>query len=163
YGISVDTERRVIVSAPERSLQRPLGTPPRTMRHSPSRVRLDTMKDEKNMAKIFAMADMKPRLPLPAAQAAAAPLRVHRPHRVDRLRGGPEGGVAGRGPPVLPDLLAHARRLQAGLGQRAERALHDLDARRTQIVAPLETQAAGLVQAFVKHLNVASREEVESL
>jgi len=115
------------------------------------------------MAKIFAMADMKPRLPLPAAQAAVARLRVEGEHLLDRLWRDTEALLARRCPPVLSELLAHARRLQAGLGQRAERALHDLAARRTQIVAPLDTQAAGLVEAFVKHLNVASREEVERL
>src|SRR6266478_1726914 len=60
-------------------------------------------------------------------------------------------------------LVSDARRLQADLRKRAERAIEELDAQRTRILATLEERVTSVVETMVKTLNVATHRELENL
>jgi len=63
----------------------------------------------------------------------------------------------------VSSLLSDARRLQADLRKRAERAIEELDAQRTRILATLEERVTSVVETMVKTLNVATHRELENL
>jgi len=63
----------------------------------------------------------------------------------------------------VSSLVNDARRLQADLRKRAERAIEELDAQRTRILATLEERVTGVVETVVKTLNVATHRELENL
>ncbi len=64
---------------------------------------------------------------------------------------------------TVSSLLSDARRLQADLRKRAERAIEEIDTQRTRILATLEERVTGVVETVVKTLNVATHRELENL
>jgi polyhydroxyalkanoate synthesis regulator phasin len=60
-------------------------------------------------------------------------------------------------------LLSDARKLQVDLRKRAEKAIRDIEARRTRILTTLEEQATRIVESVVKTLNVASADDLAEL
>jgi len=84
-------------------------------------------------------------------------------HLIGRLWGNASALAARSRPQAVSRLLADARRVPADLRQRAEGALHDLEARRTRILGSLEEQATRLVGTMVKRLSIVSRDEVAEL
>jgi polyhydroxyalkanoate synthesis regulator phasin len=64
---------------------------------------------------------------------------------------------------TVSTLLGDARKLQADLRRRAEKALEELDAARARILASLEERVSGMVESVVKTLNVATQRELENL
>ncbi len=80
----------------------------------------------------------------------------------DRLRERVSAWVARRRSQV-GELVADAAKVPGTLRERAERALRDLDVRRAQVLASLETQAAALAETVAKRLRLLSRDEIVNL
>ncbi len=70
------------------------------------------------------------------------------------------GSASGR---LIARLWADARILPEDVAGRATRALHELEARRAQLLAALDAQATSLVETVVRRLDVVSRQEVTEL
>src|SRR5207248_11432888 len=64
---------------------------------------------------------------------------------------------------TLSSVVNAARRLQADLRKRAEKAIEELDAQRARFLSTLEGRVTGVVETVVKTLNVATHRELENL
>ena len=109
------------------------------------------------------MADSSSRLSLRSAQAAVKRLRAEGERHLSRLRRDTDALFARSRRQAVAELLGTTQRQQADFRHRAERALRDLDARRTQILATVEKQVGSLTETLIRRLHVASREEVGDL
>jgi polyhydroxyalkanoate synthesis regulator phasin len=63
----------------------------------------------------------------------------------------------------VSSLLSDARKFQADLRKRAEKAIDELETRRTRILATLEERVTSVVEVVVKSLSVVTQNEFADL
>lgn len=109
------------------------------------------------------MATTKPRLSLRQVRVSMQRMQTEGERLVGRIRRDAQALAARSRRETVTGLLKDARKLQDDLRKRAERALEEIDGRRTQLLALFEEQGGKLVEAVVKSLNLATHEDVEAL
>jgi polyhydroxyalkanoate synthesis regulator phasin len=109
------------------------------------------------------MATTKPGLSLRQVRVSMKRMQTEGERLVGRIRRDAQALAARSRRETVTGLLRDARKLQDDLRRRAERAIEDIDGRRARVVAMLEEQGSKLVEAVVKRLNVATREDVQAL
>lgn len=109
------------------------------------------------------MAEAKARLSMKEVRASVKRMQVEGERLVDRIRRDATALASRTRKETVSTLLGDVRKFQADLRKRAERAIQDLESRRSRIVATLEEQAVALAEKVVKGLNVASADEVADL
>jgi F0F1-type ATP synthase membrane subunit b/b' len=109
------------------------------------------------------MADSKARLTLKDVRASVKRMQTEGEKLVTRLRRDARAFATRSRRDTVSGLLTDARRLQADLRARAEKAIEELDAQRTRILATLEERVSHMVESVVKTLNVATHRELENL
>jgi polyhydroxyalkanoate synthesis regulator phasin len=109
------------------------------------------------------MAESKARLSLKDVRASVKRMQTEGERLVTRLRRDARAFATRSRRETVSNLLSDARKLQVDLRKRAERAIEELEATRTRILATLEDRVSTVVEAFVKTLNVATRRELADL
>ena len=93
----------------------------------------------------------------------AAEISVETPQAVGKGMWDDVSAWAAHGGRQVQALIGNAPHLPAGLGERAEQVLRNLEARRTRILASLEEQATRLADGVVRRLSLPSRHQIADL
>ena len=109
------------------------------------------------------MAESKARLSLKDVRASVKRMQTEGERLVTRLRRDARAFATRSRRETVSNLLSDARRLQVDLRKRAEKAIGELEATRTRILATLEDRVSTVVETFVKTLNVATHRELADL
>src|SRR5207247_10908686 len=109
------------------------------------------------------MAESKARLSLKDVRASVKRMQTEGERLVTRLRRDARAFATRSRRETVSNLLSDARRLQVDLRKRAEKAIEELEATRTRILATLEDRVSTVVETFVKTLNVATHRELADL
>ena len=109
------------------------------------------------------MAESKARITLKDVRASVKRMQTEGEKLVTRLRRDARAFATRSRRETVSSLLSDARRLQTDLRTRAEKAIEELDAQRTRILATPEERVTGVVETVVKTLNVATHRELENL
>ena len=109
------------------------------------------------------MAESKARITLKDVRASVRRMQTEGEKLVTRLRRDARAFATRSRRETVSSLLSDARRLQADLRKRAERAIEELDAQRARFLTTLEGRVTGVVETVVKTLNVATHRELENL
>ncbi len=109
------------------------------------------------------MAESKARITLKDVRASVKRMQTEGEKLVTRLRRDARAFATRSRRETVSSLLSDARRLQADLRKRAERAIEELDAQRARFLTTLEGRVTGVVETVVKTLNVATHRELENL
>ena len=109
------------------------------------------------------MAESKASLSLKDVRASVKRMQTEGERLVTRLRRDARAFATRSRRETVSNLLSDARRLQVDLRKRAEKAIEELEATRTRILATLEDRVSTVVETFVKTLNVATHRELADL
>jgi len=109
------------------------------------------------------MAESKARLSLKDVRASVKRMQTEGERLVTRLRRDARAFATRSRRETVSNLLSDARKLQVDLRKRAEKAIGELEATRTRILATLEDRVSTVVETFVKTLNVATHRELADL
>ena len=109
------------------------------------------------------MAESKARLSLKDVRASVKRMQTEGERLVTRLRRDARAFATRSRRETVSSLVNDARRLQADLRKRAEKAIEELDAQRARFLTTLEGRVTGVVETVVKTLNVATHRELENL
>ena len=109
------------------------------------------------------MAESKARITLKDVRASVRRMQTEGEKLVTRLRRDARAFATRSRRETVSSLVNDARRLQADLRKRAEKAIEELDAQRARFLATLEERVTGVVETVVKTLNVATHRELENL
>ncbi len=109
------------------------------------------------------MAESKARITLKDVRASVRRMQTEGEKLVTRLRRDARAFATRSRRETVSSLVNDARRLQADLRKRAEKAIEELDAQRARFLTTLEGRVTGVVETVVKTLNVATHRELENL
>ena len=109
------------------------------------------------------MAESKARITLKDVRASVKRMQTEGEKLVTRLQRDARAFATRNRRETVSSLLSDARRLQADLRKRAEKAIEELDAQRARFLTTLEGRVTGVVETVVKTLNVATHRELENL
>jgi len=109
------------------------------------------------------MAESKARITLKDVRASVKRMQTEGEKLVTRLRRDARAFATRSRRETVSSLVNDARRLQADLRKRAEKAIEELDAQRARFLTTLEGRVTGVVETVVKTLNVATHRELENL
>ena len=109
------------------------------------------------------MASNKAGLSLRQVRASMKRMQSEGERLVTRIRRDARAIAVGSRTEAMTGILSDARRLQADLRKRAERAIEDLEARRTRLIASFEEQSGRIIEAVLKRLNLATKEDVQEM
>lgn len=109
------------------------------------------------------MAEAKARLTLKDVRASVSRMQNEGERLVARLRRDARSFAGKSRRDAVTTLLNETRKLQSDFRVRAERAIKELESRRTRLLASLEEQVQTLAERVVKGLNVATSDEVNEL
>ena len=109
------------------------------------------------------MAESKARITLKDVRASVRRMQTEGEKLVTRLRRDARAFATRSRRETVSSLVNDARRLQADLRKRAEKAIEELDAQRARFLTTLEGRVTGVVETVVKTLNVATQRDLETL